>query len=228
MTDTWIKMRKKLLTDPRVWAVSRKLEISVHAVLGGLFHLWCIADDHGGNLSALDADTLDEMVRIKGLVSALPACWIQVQSTGIVLPEYDEHNGSTGKRRSMETKRRADARNVSALDADKKRTREDKSREDTTTTLSDKSDARPAYSEAFDAFWAFYPRKIGKGKAWSAFKRLKADDRLAAIDQAEAYAQAYEMAPDSRRQFFKHPATWLNARSWEDDHAEWSLLIEGR
>ena len=84
------------------------------------------------------------------------------------------------------------------------------------------------YSGRFETFWNFYPRKIGKGKAWAVFKRLSAADQDAAVEQAEAYAQAYEMAPDQRRQYFKHPATWLNARSWEDDHAEWSLLIEGK
>ncbi len=80
----------------------------------------------------------------------------------------------------------------------------------------------------FNNFWQFYPRKIGKGKAWAVFKRLSADDQTAAIEQSEAYSQAYALAPPERRQFFKHPATWLNSRSWEDDHAEWKLLIESK
>lgn len=104
----------------------------------------------------------------------------------------------------------------------------------TTTTLSDKSDGERepnANSKAevrFAKFWSFFPRKIGKGKAWAAFRKLKAEDQDQAIDQAEAYAQAFALAPDQRKQFFKHPTTWINARSWEDDHAEWALIIEGK
>lgn len=235
MADSWIKMRKKLLTDPRVWAMSRNLEISVHAVIGALFHMWCIADEHGGYLYGFDAYTLDDMLRTQGFTKALPECWLQVQEHGVLLPEYDEHNGSTGKRRALEAKRMANRRKEYASNANNKRTktvpREDKIREDTTTTLSDKSDddREPSKAEVrFGRFWSFYPRKIGKGKAWAVFKRLSAEDQDEAIEQAEAYAQAFEMAPDARRQFFKHPQTWLNGRCWEDDHAEWQLLIEGK
>lgn len=101
------------------------------------------------------------------------------------------------------------------------------------TTLSDSGESdgnhEPSPAEQrFNDFWTFYPRKVGKGAAQKVFMRLKADDQTEAIEQAEAYGQAYELAPESRRQFFKHPATWLNARGWEDDHAEWTLLIEGK
>lgn len=80
----------------------------------------------------------------------------------------------------------------------------------------------------FVEFWNHYPRKIGKGAALKVWKRMNAADRKEAIEQAEAYSQAYNQAPDARRQFFKHPTTWLNARGWEDDHGEWRLLIEGK
>lgn len=82
--------------------------------------------------------------------------------------------------------------------------------------------------ERFEKFWAHYPRKSGPGSARSAFMRLKVADQLAAVEQAEAYRQAYDQAPDHRHKFFKHPTTWLNKRCWEDDHAEWALLIEGK
>lgn len=243
MADAWIKFRKKLCTDGRVIGVAKKCGVSANEVLGGLIRLWSLADDHGGFLSAYDADTLDMLVSIKGFTNALPEDWIVVEKDGLLLPNYEDHNGSTAKRRAKEAARKANARKTSAPVADKKRTRGDKIREEDTTTLSDKSDnsnsrsekvhAPPGgvkYPDDFEAFWSHYPRRVQKGAALKAWKKLTAKDRLAATERAEwvAGCWAYHDPHGERLQFMPHPATWLNARGWEDDDGAVELAARGK
>jgi hypothetical protein len=137
MAEDWIKMRKKLRSDPRVLVAARALKVSPNEVLGALFRLWCMGDDHGGQMSACDADMIDAEVRIDGFCAALPPDWMDLSNGGVVLPDYEVHNGSTAKRRAQDARakavRRADpvrkmsaakrtnVRNVSASNADQRR-----------------------------------------------------------------------------------------------------------
>jgi uncharacterized protein YdaU (DUF1376 family) len=66
---------------------------------------------------------------------------------------------------------------------------------------------------AFDAWWAEYPRKVGKDVAAKAYaaavKRGASDgDLLVALRR-----QAWPADP----QFIPHPSTWLNQGRWQDD-----------
>lgn len=71
---------------------------------------------------------------------------------------------------------------------------------------------------AFSAFWSAYPRKKSKGQAEKVWKRLSPDGALqglilAAVERAKASA-------DWQREggkFIPYPATWLNAKGWEDE-----------
>lgn len=67
----------------------------------------------------------------------------------------------------------------------------------------------------FDAFWAAYPRKVGKADARKAFKKAKAplDTLLAAIDRQKQSDQWQK----SGGQYIPNPATWLNQGRWEDE-----------
>lgn len=78
---------------------------------------------------------------------------------------------------------------------------------------------RPAPDdEGFTAFWAAYPRRVGKGGARRAWAKIRPDPGL-----VESMLGAVEQQRDSwqwRRdngQFVPHPATWLNERRWEDE-----------
>jgi hypothetical protein len=67
----------------------------------------------------------------------------------------------------------------------------------------------------FPAFWAAYPRRVGKGaaeKAWA-----KARPPLAAVLAAVEACRATDQWRKDGGQFIPHPATWLNQRRWEDD-----------
>ena len=72
--------------------------------------------------------------------------------------------------------------------------------------------------EYFGDFWNAYPRKQAKGNAEKAFKRLKPDKQL-----LEKILSAIELAKgtsDWKRdggRYIPLPASWLNARRWEDE-----------
>lgn len=68
---------------------------------------------------------------------------------------------------------------------------------------------------AFDEFWAFYPRKIGKGgakKTWQKITRTVKPDQI--IEGARRMSQDPNL-PET--QFIPHPSTWLNEGRWEDE-----------
>ena len=69
----------------------------------------------------------------------------------------------------------------------------------------------------FARFWACYPKKKSKGQAEKAWKTINPDEQLlatmiAAIEQAK---KSEQWQKDSG-QFIPYPATWLNAKGWED------------
>lgn len=77
-------------------------------------------------------------------------------------------------------------------------------------------------SEAFVAFWNAYPRHVAKENARKAWAKLKADDELlkTILGALEAQKASDQWTKDGGR-FIPHPATWLNARRWEDEvHTE--------
>jgi len=73
-------------------------------------------------------------------------------------------------------------------------------------------------SNKFNKFWRAYPRKKSKGHAEKAFARIKPDNKLfkiilTAIENAK---NSLDWKKDDG-QFIPYPATWLNAKGWEDE-----------
>ena len=66
----------------------------------------------------------------------------------------------------------------------------------------------------FDAFWAVYPRRTGKGNARTAWtKALRKTDAQTLIRAAEHLRDD----PNREDQYTPHATTWLNGERWEDD-----------
>ena len=81
--------------------------------------------------------------------------------------------------------------------------------------------AKPArsvgYSAEFEAFWELYPRKTGKGEAWSAWKaRVQPLPEPEALAVVLAAATASEQWQKECGKYIPHPTTWLKGRRWED------------
>src|SRR5262249_59956977 len=70
--------------------------------------------------------------------------------------------------------------------------------------------------EAFERFWAAYPRRVAKEAARKAF--AKAVEHGATVETLIAGAQRYAVERNGQDpKYTKHPATWINAGCWEDD-----------
>ena len=68
--------------------------------------------------------------------------------------------------------------------------------------------------DKFDAFWIAYPKKVAKEDAISAWKKIKMDDLIFA---KMLKAIKDQKLSETEKQFIPNPATWLNAKRWEDE-----------
>lgn len=76
----------------------------------------------------------------------------------------------------------------------------------------------PVQPDLFDAWWALYPRKVGKAAARKAWGKAVATASGPALYEA-LVIQRGALATEHARGFCPHPATWLNQGRWEDDVA---------
>ena len=256
MANDWIKMRVDLQTHPKVFRIMSALNADVcphgvrtvsdkYRIIGALHAVWCLFDAHSedGVLVGYSAEILDSSLGIQGLAKAMEGVgWLVIESCGTIkMPEFDTHNGSSAKRRAKETDRKRKERlsancpqvvqEVSACDADKMRTREEKRRDIKNTPLPPKGECdekrttkttgQEGYPADFEAAWKVYPRKDGKRKAFQAWQKaikrgMPVADMLGHID-----SRAYEpdwLKDDGR--FVPHMATWLNGDGWLDEGAK--------
>lgn len=81
--------------------------------------------------------------------------------------------------------------------------------------------SRSSLNGAFSDFWKAYPRKKSRGQAEKAWLKVKPDEQLAGlILQAVARAKTSDEWLKDGGQFIPYPATWLNAKGWEDEAPE--------
>lgn len=125
MAGDWIKMRGNLWDDPRVASICDATDQGEAAIIGGLYWLWAAADQHteDGLMPGLSLRQIDRKTGIAGFGLALVGVdWLEETPDGVRILKFEEHNGSSAKRRCSEAQRKANGRNVSASDADKART----------------------------------------------------------------------------------------------------------
>ena len=133
MAGDWIKMRADLHTHPKVVRMASALKADKLRTVGGLMSVWCLFDAHSidGELEGYTFDEVDDHLRWSGFSAAMCAIgWLSETEKGLSLPEFDTHNGQSAKRRAQDADRKREVRKVSASDADEKRTREEKRREE--------------------------------------------------------------------------------------------------
>lgn len=229
MAGDWIKMRADLFTHPKVVRISSALKADTLRTVGGLMSVWCLFDAHSedGTLHGYSLETLDAHLRWSGFAQAMTLVgWLVVQDNedgiSLALPRFDTHNGQSAKRRAQDADRKKAVRKTSALEADEKRTREEKRREEVNNKVV--SDHVP---EKFGAFWDLWPsscRKVDKAKCvkkWKAEKlNLFAEQILSHVAQMKRSKQWLEGYEPS-------PLTYLNGRRWEDGEPSGSSCLPG-
>ena len=132
MAGDWIKMRSNLWDDPRVSRLCDLTDQPEAMVIGALYWLWSSADSHteDGLMPGLSLKGIDRKSGVSGFGKALlDVGWIAEVEGGIAIVRFDEHNGKSAKRRSMEAKRKGEVRKVSASYADKPKTESGKDAE---------------------------------------------------------------------------------------------------
>jgi len=71
---------------------------------------------------------------------------------------------------------------------------------------------------AFDVFWQAYPKRKSRGQAEKAFAKINPNEQLMqAILAGIGRATTSESWTKDGGKFIPHPATWLNAKGWEDE-----------
>ena len=76
-------------------------------------------------------------------------------------------------------------------------------------------------SDFFNQFWKAYPYKKSKGQAEKAWKKINPDEELLSkmLLKIEKAKKSKEWLKDNG-EYIPHPATWLNAKGWEDEDVE--------
>lgn len=74
-------------------------------------------------------------------------------------------------------------------------------------------------SDRFAQFWSAYPKKKSKGQAEKAWEKLKPNDSLfkTIMGTLAVAVKSADWLKDSG-QYIPYPATWLNAKGWEDEY----------
>lgn len=200
-------MRTDLRNHPKIVRMASALKADRLRVVGGLWAVWSIFDTHSvdGLLEGYAAQTIDDDLNWRGFGGAMQAVgWLIESESGLQVPEFDEHNGASAKRRATETKRKQrdraddpqaheswtqgrkpsaqDAGQLSASDADILRTRVRLEKEkEVPTVLKDSARARPP------------PCPVGvPGQVWADWTALRKAKRAPVTDTviAEASAEA--------------------------------------
>lgn len=83
----------------------------------------------------------------------------------------------------------------------------------------------PLKGEAFERFWAVYPKKVGKQAAFKAFQRIKGVSVETMVKAVEYQRSTAQWQKDNGR-FIPNPATWLNQGRWEDENTEPSAVCQ--
>lgn len=186
----WIKMGTGLRDHPKVVRMAGMLKSDCLRVVGALHAVWSIFDEHSpdGRLDFYSLAILDEKIGWRGFGKAMQSIgWLDADSDGLTVPEYEEHNGPTAKRRASESKRKENSRadngdgrtksqriaddkrtesgQMSASDADKLRAREEEIR--VIPSVADATAAEAATPlTPKDRLWALAVALLGeKGRA---------------------------------------------------------------
>ena len=156
----WIKMGVGLRRHPKVVRLASALKADRLRVVGALHAVWCVFDEHSndGRLYGYSSAIMDEEIGWRGFSKAMQGIgWLVEAEDSLTVPDYEEHNGPTARRRATETVRKAVSREaagdvrtgteriadhkrakrgqVSASNADTLRAREEKRREEEKTMV---------------------------------------------------------------------------------------------
>lgn len=224
-TPNWIKMRTDLVDHPKVVRMAFVCKVDVLQVIGGLWAVWATFDTHSvdGTLEGYTLAAIDRKAW-RGFGAAMVGVrWLKETEDGLVVPEFDEHNGASAKRRAVETKRKSSDREedksahgswntsgqMSASDADKLRTR---------VRVESKSKTPVVPSSGFAEFWDTWPKSARKGEKSGCVKLWEEGGLEVEQPAILAHVEAMKLTEGWRKQggeFVPAPLVYLRNRRWD-------------
>lgn len=81
---------------------------------------------------------------------------------------------------------------------------------------SSSNDDRSPYSESFERWWAIYPRKLSKGRAWKIWKQDKLDKRVDELIEKLQQQVAIQYS-QTETKYIPHPSTYLSDGRYDDE-----------
>jgi len=90
---------------------------------------------------------------------------------------------------------------------------------DKTPSATDVAGRVQEYTKSFLAFWDMYPNRKNKGAAFKSFKKINQSEYPAIKSGLESAKQSDQWIKNNG-EFIPHPASWLNARGWEDESGD--------
>lgn len=249
----WIKMRTDLRDDPRVLAVADQLQVDPDLIVGKLHRLWSYADKYttDGLIPHTTASSLDKMLGIEGFSGALTAVhWLDNEPQGLKIPRFDEHNGTSAKRRAQEATRKAAVRSLSAnspqvmrtgsgRDAELEKRREEESivspNGDTPASPSSEADPEPPITpnELGAAYNDYCAQRYGLAKVTlplSAKRREKVNARLREHPESKWWGKVFAAVSSSSFLTGRTgKGTWRADFDWLTKNSENGLrVLEGK
>ena len=214
MAGDWIKMRGNLWDDPRVSKLCDLTDQSEAAIVGALYWLWAAADQHteDGLMLGLTLRQIDRKTGVQGFGAALCQIgWLEDNPDGVRIVNFEDHNGTSAKRRCTDAQRKANARCLSASDADKQRTesgqktpnlgaREEKRREEEKTE--EAPSAKSPRGTALPETWTL----PDDWKTWAEKERPDVDPQTA----ADSFRDFWIAKPGKEGRKTDWQATWRN------------------
>ena len=137
MAGDWIKVNRSVGRCPQIVRIASALKADICFAIGGVVSVWWLFDEQteDGILVGYSADMLDKIVQCPGITTAMANVgWMIIDKDDsietLIIPEFEKHMGKSARRRMQESLRKKNVRKMSASDAEKVRTREEKRREE--------------------------------------------------------------------------------------------------
>ena len=137
MAGDWIKVNRSVGRSPQIVRIASALKADICFAIGGVVSVWWLFDEQteDGILVGYSADMLDKIVQCPGITTAMASVgWMIIDKDDsietLIIPEFEKHMGKSARRRMQDSQRKKNVRKMSASQADKNETREEKRREE--------------------------------------------------------------------------------------------------
>lgn len=117
MAGDWMKVDLDLPEKPEVHQIAALLGVDADLVVGKLFRVWAWFDrqTEDGHAPSVTLVLIDRLSGHAGFGEAMQqAGWLRVGKVGVLMPNFDRHNGESAKKRALAAKRKSRQRHANS------------------------------------------------------------------------------------------------------------------